>query len=58
MDTKSKKCCKTQKTITNEKAAQDYAGVAINVADDNDVNATMVKDRTNAMNNNPQNDAL
>ncbi len=38
--------------------ALDYAGVAINHADDNKVNDTLVKERTKEMNNNPRNNDL
>lgn len=58
MDTKSKKCCNTQNRRNVDNAAQDYAGVAINMADGNEVNAKMVKDRTKAMNNNPRNNDM
>lgn len=38
--------------------ALDYAGVAINQADDNKVNDTLVRERTKEMNNNPRNNDL
>lgn len=58
MESNTKRCCKTKKTNQSEKPAQDYAGVAVNIADDNTVDAKMVKDRTKSMNNNPRNDDM
>lgn len=43
-------------TESEEKAARKYPGVAIDRADDNRVDAQMVKDRTCTLNNNPRND--
>ncbi len=49
----------TKKERTEDQLAQDareYPGVAINAGDDGKDDASLVKERTKALNNNPRND--
>lgn len=41
-----------------DKAAQDYSGVAVNIADDGKVSEKLEKERTCTLNNNRNNDQL
>lgn len=56
MDTnKTKEETKVEQTVP---AADEYAGVAIDTADDNKVDQQLEKERTSTLNNNPNNDYL
>lgn len=49
-------CKKRTKSETAARDAGRYPGVAVNRADENDVNRKLEKERTATLNNNPRND--
>lgn len=54
-----KKCgcrCRNNSTKTEAKAADTYAGVAVDTSDGNKVSEKLVDERTATLNNNPRND--
>ena len=49
--------CKRKSTVKNEStSAQKYSGVAIDIANDNQVSRKLEKERTATLNNNPRNE--
>lgn len=48
--------CRTNDTKTGTKAADIYAGVAVDTSNGNKVSEKIVAERTATMNNNPRND--
>lgn len=47
-------CRKTKVTTDANQASKEYSGIAVNQADGDAVDATLVKERTATLNNNPR----